>query len=109
MPNLIVTNDKGRSFTVRIVRKGDRYGLNDCLTHNKAEPLVEFYDLTYTKNFGPLGQFVSRYYLDTIADIPLGQGIDLMGYEPVWKIDGPTMQTVIEHARRTRRELGAVR
>lgn len=94
-----VTNDSGRSFNVALVRKGDRYGLDDCLTHEKDDPMVEFYDATYagTKDFGPLGQFVSRYYWSTLTgqdtysrcDHRLGSpGIDLCGYVPEWKVTG---------------------
>jgi len=87
-----VENDGGRRFNVRLVRRGDRYGLNDCLTHGKAPTrrhdtnteipegiaaaggydgaMVEFYDATYAnqKSFGPRGQFVSRYYLATLTN-----------------------------------------
>ena len=50
----MITVDK---FNVRIVRAGDRYGRDFCLTHDKDEPLVEFYIGDY---------FVSRYYVATI-------------------------------------------
>ena len=43
---LHVTNDAGRTFRVRCVRRGDRYGLHDCLFHDGEEPLVEFTDVT---------------------------------------------------------------
>ncbi len=57
----MITVDK---FNVRIVRAGDRYGLDNCLTHDKDEPLVEFYDSRYPHC--EYGQFVSRYYVATI-------------------------------------------
>ncbi|MCO4087496.1 MAG: hypothetical protein HEQ17_00520 [Limnohabitans sp.] len=55
------------NFGVRIVRKGMKYGLNDVLTWEKAEPLVEF----YLKNSNGRmqdgrGWFVSRYYYTTL-------------------------------------------
>lgn len=50
----MITVDK---FNVRIVRAGDRYGRDNCLTYDKDEPLVEFYIGEY---------FVSRYYVATI-------------------------------------------
>ena len=50
----MITVDK---FNVRIVRAGDRYGRDNCLTYDKDEPLVEFYIGDY---------FVSRYYVATI-------------------------------------------
>lgn len=79
----------GREFTARIVRKGDRYGRDFCLTHDDDEPMVEFYDATYAddERFDRgLGQFVSRYQADTFMNhgatgCRLDCGID------VWTID----------------------
>ena len=51
-------------MNVRIVRQGDRHGLNDCLTHNEARPLVEFYDASSSAT--PRGQFITSYYLSTL-------------------------------------------
>lgn len=83
-----VENSEGRKFLICIVRTGEQYGLDACLTHESADPLVEVYDLTYANmgSFGPRGQFVSRYYARTLAE-GVGGGIDLCGYEPTWKID----------------------
>ena len=98
-----IVNHEGRHFNVRIVYKGDRYGRADCLTldANEKSPLVEFYDATYTDKFGERGQFVSRYYAGTLlgwegfyGNTRRGEGLDLMGYEPAWKIDGKTMNLV---------------
>jgi len=37
-------NDQGKHLEARIIYKGDKYGLNDCLTYDgKGTPLVEFY------------------------------------------------------------------
>jgi hypothetical protein len=67
---LLVTNEDGITFAVRLVKKGDRYGLHGCLTHDIDEPLVEFYDTRYDHNSDWLeefkGQFVSRYYAETL-------------------------------------------
>lgn len=89
-----------RNFTARILRRGDKYGLNDCLTWgmDKSTPPdwqdrlgVEFYDATYAgdQRFPPLGQFVSRYYLGSI----LGGtgGLDLQGDVAAWKISADAM------------------
>lgn len=99
---MVVRNTNGREFLVRVVRKGDRYGLDDCLTHDKPEPLIEFYDLKYAgTKFGERGQFVSRYYASTIAKHVPGVGLDLhMGVDG-WKVDGPAMVAVINLARET--------
>jgi len=58
-------------FNTKIIGTGDRYGRADCLT-NEGPPMIEFYDPRY--QHGPLGQFVSRYYVmpirGTIDDLP---------------------------------------
>jgi hypothetical protein len=102
-----VVNDKGRTFNVRLVRKGDRYGLNDCLVHDNDEPLVEFWDATYENDprFTPgLGQFVSRYCLGILAgkdeDGYYGYGrgsagLDLCGHVSEWKVTGENVVDAI--------------
>lgn len=88
-----VTNSQGRDFTIRIVRNGDSYGLDDCLTHDKEQPFVEFYDLTHMHT--TRGQFVSRYSADTLLLMNHDTGLDLdCGVEP-WSIDGATMNKVV--------------
>jgi len=101
---LVVRNANGREFLVRVVRMGDCYGLDDCLTHDKPEPLIEFYDLKYAgTKFGARGQFVSRYDASTIAKHVPGVGLDLhMGVDG-WKVDGPAMVAVIDLAREVSR------
>ena len=91
MTNLLnIINDKGRAFNVVVLNKGDKYGRDNCLTHDEEKPLVEFYDATH--DFAEHGQFVSRYYLETI--LAATTGIDLMGYAPEWKIDNGAMTIV---------------
>jgi hypothetical protein len=74
-------------FSVVLVRKGDRYGMNNSITHNRQEPLVEFYDVRYK---GPgnstVGQFVSRYGLSTLDNREPG-GLMLDGGVKDWSID----------------------
>ena len=57
----MITVDK---YNVRIVRKGDTYGREFCLTYDKDEPMVEFYDARNKTD--EYGYFVSRYYVGTI-------------------------------------------
>ena len=73
-------------FNVRTVRTGDRYGANDCLTHDKAEPMIEFYDARQDPaKFGPRGQFVSRYYLKTLRfSNARADGLMLDNASPDW-------------------------
>jgi hypothetical protein len=83
----MITVDK---FNVRIVNKGDKYGLNDCLVNDKA-PMVEFYDTRYPHT--QYGQFVSRYYVDTILD-GSDCGLCLDGGVPSWTVSAEDMKTV---------------
>ena len=95
-----VVNATGCAFNVRLVRRGDYYGLGDCLVHDKEEPMIEFWDATYEndpKFTRGLGQFVSRYFFGTLTGKPgfYGQdhrhgshGLDLCSYEPSWKLTG---------------------
>ena len=83
-------------FNVRVVNKGEKYGLDFCLTHNSDKPLVEFYDTRYPHT--EFGQFVSRYYVETI----LGEdgygseegGLNLDGGIPEWTVSAKDMETV---------------
>lgn len=74
-------------FAVVLVRKGDKYGLDNCLTYDEVEPMVEFYDADYAgkRGFTSLGQFVSRYYLKTLTERPIA-GLCLDGGVPKWSI-----------------------
>lgn len=91
--DLIVINNRGRSFGVRLVRTGDRYGRDDCLTHD-GETMVEFYDLSYPDKFGERGQFVSRYNLSDLAGRAYAYGLDLDGGVDVWTVDVDAMMQV---------------
>lgn len=71
-------------YLVRIVNRGDRYGLNDCLTHLEDKPLVEFWDTRYKHT--PRGQFVSRYYVNTLLNFPRYHALDLMGGVEGWTL-----------------------
>lgn len=52
-------------FNTKLIRAGDKYGLDDCLTHD-GDPMLEFYDPRYQHT--PIGQFVSRYYVKTLLE-----------------------------------------
>jgi hypothetical protein len=104
-----ITNDQSRTFNVRVVFKGDRYGLNDCLTHDNDKPLVEFYDATQDpKKFGERGQFVSRYYIETLILFYIetltgsrarnAYGLTLDGGVDAWTLDAESANTAIEWA-----------
>jgi hypothetical protein len=88
-------------WTVRFVFKGERYGLDNVLLHEQDEPLVEFYDAEQSlTKFGPLGQFVTRYYLTTLLEnrqkhpayAPLALDLGI----PRWTVSAPHMG-LVEH------------
>lgn len=107
-PNILRLNDAvmGQDWTVRIVEKNDKYGKDMCLTHRKVKPLVEFYDADHDFDRGPnneyLGQFVSRYCIDSLLGdefsnpIGDGRGLCLHGGVDKWSIDGKAMKVVAE-------------
>jgi len=99
-----VINDDGRTFTVRVLTEGDKYGRNDCLTletdltlYDEPQTVVEFYDKTYIEGFTPLGQFVSRYYYETLVDA-LYSGINLDGGVDVWHVSAENVQDALAFA-----------
>jgi hypothetical protein len=83
---------KAEKFTVRVVFQGDRYGLNFALTHNEDMPLVEFYDSRFAHT--EYGQFVSRYYLDTIIDHD--DGLNLDAGVSAWTVPAEAMAEVVK-------------
>jgi|TARA_R110000744_G_scaffold342135_1_gene447286 hypothetical protein len=112
--NEVICNDilyKNAPWKVKIVFKEDAYGLDNCLTHNEDEPLVEFYDLAHKETFGDKGQFVSRYYLSTILfegcaiskqDLINAEnrdsevGINLQGNVKGWEMSAPCLTDVLD-------------
>ena len=103
----------GITFRVRVVRIGERYGREMCLTHkgtpnHPGDPLVEFYDTRHpqdhefagtredAKSAGvpPLGQFVARYYLSTLTHCAFAGGLCLQGGVPDWSIDSHTLALI---------------
>lgn len=93
MSQTLEIKSRGIPFNVRIVQQGDNYGLNNCLTHESKEPLVEFYDQRYPHT--EFGQFVSRYNITTLLKRENNLGLDLDGGIPDWKIDAKEMNDVI--------------
>lgn len=96
---LQVTNHEGRTFNVRVVLDGDKYGRDDCLTHAGA-PMVEFYDTTHQDpTFGTRGQFVSRYFVDTLdACVGGDTGLWLDGGVPEWQVSAENVADALAFA-----------
>jgi hypothetical protein len=66
---VLIAHAKTQDFTVRVVSKGQKYGHNNCLTHESLDPLVEFYATKYTgEAFGCFGQFCSRLRLSQLLE-----------------------------------------
>ena len=90
-------NTNNVPFNSRIVRKGEAYGRNMCLTHDGDEPLVEFYDARYAFDKSPegktLGQFVSRYYVSTVEN---SDGINLEGRIDDWFVTAEQVAKALE-------------
>ncbi len=80
-----------QAWAIRVVEQGESYGKDDCLTHDGTVPLVEFYDTRYGHT--DLGQFVSRYSLDTLLNHEGGLCLD--GGVPNWNIYGAAMTKVV--------------
>ena len=85
-------------WNVRIVKTGDKYGRDMCLTNDKA-PMVEFYDSRYPHT--QYGQFVSRYYISTILSqdkygyYQYPNGLCLDGRVPAWQVSAEDMVEVV--------------
>lgn len=106
--------DHDRPWTVRLVRPGDHYGAGHRLVHGNSktslgqEPLLEFYDSKHAgepqfmevdPENGIYGQFVSRYYINTLTKGRIrleNTGLDLQGDVPAWKMSAEGMQLVFQ-------------
>lgn len=103
------TATNGHAYLTRIVFKGDRYGRDGCLTHDKDDPVVEFYTLTEGDKDGSLSWdgvkgcwFISRYYLSTFLGKseysrnggPVKNGVCLDGAYPQFSLDAQDCQKV---------------
>jgi hypothetical protein len=103
---MTIKSETGRPILVKLLHKGDAYGLNKCLTwegwgFDKDELGIEFYDATYANQgrFDPEGQFVSRYYLSSLMEDWdraefYGRGLILHGGVPEWNISATEMDKV---------------
>ena len=115
-PRMTFTSFRGMPMLARLVRLGDRYGLNGCIlhsledkhTHNK-EPMIEFYSLIGDDKDGALAWdgvkgywFISRYYLSTFLGKskysynggPVRNGLSLDGGYPEYDLDAQDCQKV---------------
>lgn len=98
MKVITITNDAGRVFVVKRVDVGEFYGPARRSRINCPAPLIEFWDATYS-NQGPIGQFVSRYYVSTLVEHApelIRLGLSLQGGVHEWRVSAANMATVID-------------
>ena len=89
-------NETNMDWHVRLVFKGDKYGLAHSLIHDEDDMLVEFYDCRYDferdVDGTVLGQFVSRYYFKTLRETDWTQGgLNLHGGVDSWSVGSALM------------------
>ena len=94
--SLDVTAANGVPFRVVLLLDGLSDNYPWAPSADGTKPVVEFYDARYrnVRGFTPDGQFVSRYYLESLVGRFDRYGLDLQGDVPDWTIDASTMRTV---------------
>jgi hypothetical protein len=111
-PTMAVQGSGGCWIAVRYLPRGARYGASRTCTVDRD--MVEFYDLSLADDtagtgppgFGPLGQYITRYHVDTLlAGGGPEAGLNLYVGISAWSLDAATMTTVRawlrhQHARR---------
>lgn len=83
-------------YRVRVIRCGDRHGLNFCLVHDGDDPLIEWWDMSQDPGRFPLGQMASSYYLSTMLAHTPGVGLDLAGGVAAWKVTAEEFSVVFQ-------------
>jgi hypothetical protein len=92
---------------VRYLPKGARYGASRNRTVDRD--MVEFYDLSLADDtagtgppgFGPLGQYITRYHVETLlANDRPDTGLNLYLGIPAWSLDAAAMTIVRAWLRR---------
>ncbi len=86
----------GRRWYCRLIPTGAGYGREDAVI-NDGEVMVEMWDMEHMHH-SERGQFTgARYYVSTLleGDSP-NRGLDLVGYEPAWKMDAPAYRELID-------------
>lgn len=101
----VVSETTNERYRVRLLAPGDRYGLDNKLTADRA--LVEFYDLTPERRMGrdAGGQFVARYHLEVLLEHDAQRGLDLSFGKTFWKIDAKALDQALTGLLAGRRDL----
>jgi len=82
----ITSNPYRITMVVKLIEKGDKWGLRDMLTYDEEDPMVEF-NTEY-------GGYISRYYLSTFTKD--NEGIWLEGSDETLTIDGENKKEIVE-------------
>lgn len=96
-----ITTAQGIPMVIRLVPYGERYGRAGKLTHtfglDEFGPMVEFYDARHAHEdwMGFSGQFITRYYVETLRQRDQSRGLCLNGSVTVWDVDGLAMYYVM--------------
>lgn len=95
------------NWRVHLVPPGGHYGVNDCITNNSQQHLVEFYDMRYRNPVHfPNGQFTGgRYYASTLLGDDewsrgdVSQGLCLDAGIPAWTVSAAQMKVALQFIR----------
>lgn len=93
MSTIHITSKTGVRFCARLLTEGDSYGRSGIMSwEHENRPGVEFYDTRYPHT--EFGQFVGRYYVETILEQKGHVGLNLDCGIPDWSIDADAMAIV---------------
>lgn len=91
-------NQSGQSWAVRLIYRGEGYGVDNQVIHEGDEPLVEFFDTRHEHT--DLGQFVSRYCRSTLLERGQG-GLNLHVGVPSWVVYDDCMERIRKWLKKT--------
>ena len=96
---------KVSNYNVRIVRKGDKWGRDFCLTHDQDgdKAMVEFYDSRYPST--EFGRFIGNYYVGTLLckegfygrDVTSGLCLYSNKFDGEMTVSSEDMKTVLDY------------
>src|SRR4051794_38669901 len=92
-----VVNDAGQHFQARCIKKGSRYGLNNCLVHDEDDPVVEFTNVTPGRtDLASDSVFVVRYAASTLLALDAGADLWMFGTNPDWRLGFEQVRQVLD-------------
>ena len=94
-----IKNYAGRAFNVKLIEVGEWYGRDPSTgapCFQADELMLEFWDATYSSH-GPMGQFVSRYYVRTMKSRDPAYDLNMDGNVPMWWVGATQVREVMRH------------